>query len=160
MRVAKSLLDRRAEDDGSREVYVVRALLALKAEGKEVASASQIMERASTLAEQQDADVWGLDSAKRMGRLLTRMGIPKAPRGNHRGYQIDPGTLARLQATFLPPSERNVGNDGNDGNDGEEDADTDVTDVTDVCDVSSVRSGSEKELAWVRTIWQKAVADD
>jgi hypothetical protein len=141
MRVARALLDRRAEDDGSRETFIVRALLALAAEGKEKASASIVMEKANTLAEEQDADTWGLDNSRRVGRLLTRLGVPKTPRGEARGYLLDLATLERLRATFLPlpPSEKNDGNDGNDGNV--------VTSpvVSDVFDITDVLSGRSRE---------------
>jgi hypothetical protein len=154
LRVARAQLDRRAEDDGSREAFVVRALLALRGAGKEQATASQVMEIANRLAEQQDADVWGLDSARRVGKLLSRLGVRKTPRSVARGYQLDETTMTRLRATFLPPLPSRK-NDANVANVGNVETLFDVSDVSVVHDVFSVRKEAEKTAAEETAVAEK-----
>jgi len=148
-RLAHALIRQRDEDNGSREAFVTRALAALYGPAHEpvTVAASQVMEKANALANEEDADIWGLDSDKKVGRLLTRMNVPRAERtGRMRGYLLTAESIARLQATYLPvvfnpnpdTSPLNVTDVINDTNvTPDEQSDDDISDVSDECDIST-----------------------
>ncbi len=148
-RLAHALIRQRDEDNGSREAFVTRALAALYGTANEsvTVSASQVMEKANALANEEDADIWGLDSDKKVGRLLTRMNVPRAERtGRMRGYLLTAASIARLQATYLPvvfkpnadTSLSNVTHGGNVTNVmPDEQSNDDISDVSGECDIST-----------------------
>jgi len=119
VRLSRWLLVQRADDDGSRESYVTRALLAIAADGKTTTTTSIALSMVKKLyaedhgeppaAEEErgkrdeDSTPFGLDNVKKLGNLFKRMGVPKLPR-QAKGfqYELSAPVLTRLKALYLP----------------------------------------------------------
>ena len=120
-RLTRWLLVQRADDDGSRESYVTRALLAIAGDGHISTTTSLTLSMVRKLYAEdhgeppgtgderekraEDATPFGLDNVKKLGNLFKRMGVPKLPRTS-KGFQYDIGApvLTRLKALYLPPA--------------------------------------------------------
>jgi len=119
LRLSRWLLVQRADDEGSREAYVTRALVAIAADGHTTTTTSMALSMVKKLYAEdhgeppdagdergkraEDAAPFGLDNVKRLGNLFKRMGVPKLPRQS-KGFQYDISTpvLTRLRALYLP----------------------------------------------------------
>jgi len=119
LRVSRWLLVQRADDDGSRESYVTRALVAIGGDGKTTTTTSIALSMVKKLYAEdhgepptsdderskrdEDSTPFGLDNVKKLGNLFKRMGVPKLPRQS-KGFQYDLSTpvLTRLKALYLP----------------------------------------------------------
>ena len=144
LRLAHALLHQRADDDGSREAIITRVLATLHERGEHNVTASRVMGDAAALADVEEREVWGIESAKQIGRVLTRMGVAKAPRtGSRRSYLLDTATITRLRITFLPPVSPNVIN---------------VTNVTNV--MPAYHSGDMCDVCDERDVSCGGVGDD
>ncbi len=116
LRLARSLLKQRAEDDGSREAVVTRALVAIVEDGNRTTTTSLALSMVRKLYAEENGEPphnpdskkeppapFGLDSAAKLGRLFKRMNIPKLPRtsaGNI--YGLSEPVMRRLVALYLP----------------------------------------------------------
>jgi len=119
VRVSRWLLVQRADDDGSRESYVTRALVAIAADGKTTTTTSIALSMVKKLYAEdhgeppasedergkrdEDSTPFGLDNVKKLGNLFKRMDVPKLPR-QAKGFQYDIAApvLTRLKALYLP----------------------------------------------------------
>lgn len=115
LRLAHALLNQGAEDDDAREVLVVRALIAIAADGdtSTTTAATLTMLRTQYYEEHGEPSITdagkdalaplGLESAKKLGTLFKRMNVPKLQRQNTGNvYDVSPATLARLITVYLP----------------------------------------------------------
>ncbi len=115
LRLAGWLLMQRADDDESREAYVTRALVAIVEDGNATTTTSMTLGMVRKLYAQDhgepppgatDKDAaapFGLDNAKKLGRLFKRMGVPKLPRQNRGNvYDLSEAVMRRLTSLYLP----------------------------------------------------------
>jgi len=112
LRLARHLLVQRAEDDGSREATLTRALAAITEDGNRTATTGmtlnmvkkQYAEAHGIAGDEKEDMPWGLENVKKVGTVFKKMGVPKLPRtsaGNV--YDIAEPVIARLRALYLPP---------------------------------------------------------
>jgi len=122
LRVACWLLKQRAEDDGSREAVVTRALVALVEDGNRTTTTSRALGMVRKLYAEEngepldstgdtnknknnvkDTEPFGLDTAAKLGRLFKRMNVPKLPRTSKGNvYDLSEPVIRRLIALYLP----------------------------------------------------------
>jgi len=118
LRLARWLLKQRAEDDGSREATLTRALVAIAGDGnrttttgvtlsmvkKQYQEQHGIVEQPGASKDAKDDMPWGLENVKKIGVVFRKIGVPKQPRaasGNI--YDISEPVITRLTALYLPP---------------------------------------------------------
>ncbi len=111
LRLARHLLTQRAEDDGSREATLTRALVAIAEDGNRTTTTGmtldmvkkQYAEAHGITGDEKEDMPWGLENVKKIGTVFKKMGVPKLPRtsaGNV--YDISEPIIARLRALYLP----------------------------------------------------------
>jgi len=111
LRLARWLLKQRAEDDGSREATLTRALVAIAEDGTATTTTGVTLsmvkkqyaaEHGITGDEKDDAP-YGLENVKKIGTVFKKMGVPKFPRtavGNV--YDISETVVTRLKMLYMP----------------------------------------------------------
>jgi hypothetical protein len=115
-RLARWLLKQRAEDDGSREATVTRALVAIVKDGNRTTTTSLALSMVRKLYAEENGEPphnpdskkeppapFGLDTAAKLGRLFRRMNVPKLPRTSKGNvYDLSESVMDRLAALYLP----------------------------------------------------------
>jgi len=115
-RLARWLLKQRAEDDGSREATVTRALVAIVEDGNRTTTTSLALGMVRKLYAEENGEPphnadskkeppapFGLDTATKLGRLFRRMNVPKMPRTSKGNvYDLSEPVMRRLAALYLP----------------------------------------------------------
>jgi len=120
LRLARWLLKQRAEDDGSREAVVTRALVAIVEDGNRTTTTSRALGMVRKLYaeengeapdstgdtnknKEKDTEPFGLDTAAKLGKLFKRMNVPKLPRTSKGNvYDLSETVMRRLVALYLP----------------------------------------------------------
>lgn len=116
LRLARWLLKQRAEDDGSREAAITRALVAIVEDGNRETTTSLALGMVRKLYAEENGEPptasdgkkeppapFGLDSAAKLGKLFKRMNVPKLPRTSKGNiYDLSETVMKRLVALYLP----------------------------------------------------------
>ncbi len=116
LRLARWLLKQRAEDDGSREAAITRALVAIVEDGNRETTTSLALGMVRRLYAEENGEPpavsdgkkeppapFGLDSAAKLGRLFKRMNVPKLPRTSKGNvYDLSESVMHRLTSLYLP----------------------------------------------------------
>jgi hypothetical protein len=111
LRLSRHLHDQRAEDDGSREATLTRALVGIAEDGNDTTTTGAALSMVKRQyagehgisGEEKDDAPWGLENVKKIGKAFRNMNVPRMGRvSNQAVYDLSPPIITRLRALYLP----------------------------------------------------------